>query len=221
MLIWASLRTRNTTELDRQRSRGGLERTQIIISASRRRVRVEHDRRTRDVRRNLLEQIEPFTGDGSSSGIGESRHVAAGVRKTGDKAGINRVGNDREHDRDRMGFPLQRGCDRRRAGQDYIGLKADKLFCESASKVDVSDGPALLDASIAAVRPAEAPQFLHENGEGGSKYQIGLGQSHQHPDPTHAVASLRSDRKRPNCRAADCCDKATPPHLSNPPRINE
>jgi len=64
--------------------------------------RFSKDRRARHAGHDLFEQLQPFPGDGIFE-IGEARGVAARARQALDVASADRVGDNREHDRNGTG----------------------------------------------------------------------------------------------------------------------
>jgi hypothetical protein len=60
------------------------------------------DRRPRHAGRNLFEQLQPFPGNGIFE-VGKARGVAAWARQALDEAGADRVGDNREHERNGAG----------------------------------------------------------------------------------------------------------------------
>ena len=65
-------------------------------------------RRARDLRRDLLEQLQPFPADAVFE-IGETGDVASRPRQTGNEAAADRVDGIDEHDRQGAGRPGRTG----------------------------------------------------------------------------------------------------------------
>jgi hypothetical protein len=61
-----------------------------------------NDCRSRHARRDLLEQLQPFAAQAVFERE-KAGNVAAWSRQVGDEAGTDRIGNNREHDRDGPG----------------------------------------------------------------------------------------------------------------------
>src|SRR5215475_13509957 len=76
--------------------RSGLDRTELADTRSRRGFSNDSD--TRHIRRNLLEQFEPFRANFVVENS-EPGYVTARLRQTGNKAGTDRIGNLRKYDR--------------------------------------------------------------------------------------------------------------------------
>ena len=179
-------------------------------------VRIVHGRGPPDVRRDLLDYLQPLAPRGALD-IDEAREIAAWPRQSGDEPRADRIGNRREHDRDRAGFLLQRGSHLCGANEDHVGLQLDKLLSERPRAVDVRIRPPLLDPHVAAVRPPQSREFLDEYGEPRSKLRIALGPSQQHADVPHPLALLCPRRERPRRRrAAERANELTSPHIPHP-----
>ena len=94
--------------------------------------------------------------------------VATRPRQALDKAGADRIGDGREHDRNGAGhLPQGRHCVAGRS-QDNVRLERDQFPRVFAHKVRIQSAPAGVDADIAAVGPAQLLQSLQE------RRQIGL-----------------------------------------------
>ena len=152
-------RDRTGHQLDRKRGSRGLGRPQEVVIGGRLGVGQQSD--ARQARRDLLEQRQPLADDAGLERQ-ETREIAAGPRQAGDEARADRVGDDDEHDRDRAGLALQCRGDRRRMGEDHVGLQGDQLFRERRQPICVAGRKASVDADIAAFRPSELVEPLPE-----------------------------------------------------------
>ena len=101
-------------------SRGGLEGTKVIFEV-RGRYRIKYEPGTRDAWREFPEQLDPFAAERGFD-IDEPRHVAAWPRQTGNKSAPDWIRHRHEHDRDLLGFALERRCNRCAMRDDQIGL---------------------------------------------------------------------------------------------------
>ena len=148
------------TQVHAKRRRHSLDRAELARSG--RYGRIAQDRRSRYARGNVLEQLQPFPGDGIFE-VAKAGDIAAGPRQAIDVAGPDRVGDDREHDRHAAGR-LQQGCDGGAAiGQDDVWSERDQFRREFADVAGISPAPARLDSHVAAVGPAQLLQRLHES----------------------------------------------------------
>jgi hypothetical protein len=103
---WDLSRTGAATASTAKRRSGGFEDVQIIFEMWRR-YRVEQEGDPGDVRRDLLEQLQPLARDRRLN-IGETGDVAARPRKARDEAAADRIGNDGENDGDGARLMQQR-----------------------------------------------------------------------------------------------------------------
>ena len=74
---------------------------------------------TSDVRRDLLEQFQPFRADGELK-VSEPGDVSARPRETSDQSRANRIGDLGEDDGYAAGFPLHRRRNRGRSGKNDV-----------------------------------------------------------------------------------------------------
>ena len=123
-----------------QGSRCRLERLQVIGEIGRG-LRIEHERGAGDARGTMSLSISIHLPLSDDFDVDEARDVAAGTRQAGDESAPDRVGNDDEHDRNRLGLALQRGDDRRGLSDDQIGLQADQLFRKRLHAIDIGRAP--------------------------------------------------------------------------------
>jgi hypothetical protein len=93
---------------------------------------------------------------------GEAGDVASGTRQAGDEAAADRIGDPGEDDRDAAGFLLQWLQCQRGADQDDVGVEAYQLFRVGTDARRVGAAPAIVDADVAAVAPAEFFKRLPE-----------------------------------------------------------
>src|SRR6516164_1991506 len=129
------------------------------------------------------------------------------------EAVADRVGDQREYNRDGLRLAGKRGCCRGRRCQQHVGLQPDKLSCECVQQIDVAAALAYPDPHIAAFGPAELGKTPREFREQCLTFWIGGGITHEHPDPPNLIGLLRasSDRPTDHC-AAKQRDKLAPSH---------
>ena len=84
-----------------------------------------------------------------------------------------------------------------------IWCKRKQLSSVAAMPVDITGGPAIVDANVAVDGPAQFVQALLENLnlDTGRSFRIVRSKGHQHADASHPLALLRARRVRP-CRYA-------------------
>jgi hypothetical protein len=82
-------------------------------------VRVENNRNTGNMRRNLLERFQPFCPNCKLE-VGESGDIAARPRQVLRKSLSDWIGHLHEYDRDLPRMLLESGRHRRAVGQDHI-----------------------------------------------------------------------------------------------------
>src|SRR5262249_48922752 len=116
--------------------------------------------------RDLLQELQPFPAQ-TVFVIHEASGVAAGSGQAIDEAGADRIGDAREHDRQRAGDTLQGGYAQGAACQDDIRRERNQFRRVSALAVDIVRAPAGVDPHIAAVVPAQFLQTLLERREAG------------------------------------------------------
>src|SRR5262249_8220941 len=93
---------------------------------------------------------------------GEAGDIASWMRQASNEAAADRIGNLGEDDRDAAGLPLQGLQCQRGADQDHVGLEADQFFRMGANAPGVGATPAIVNADVAAVTPAEFFKRLPE-----------------------------------------------------------
>src|SRR5262249_33937794 len=78
----------------------------------------------------------------------------------------------------------------------------------------IAQPPAIFDAHVAAVGPAQLLQPLHEGRSAGLPFRVVRGQAaRQHADPPHTLALLRTRRKWPrDSGTAEKANELAPPH---------
>src|SRR5439155_16898878 len=88
-----------------------------------------------------------------------------------------------------------------------------------AQAPDIAAGPALVDAKIAAVDPAQAFQFLPECADPALRFGIGFHRSEQNGDATQLprLPGLAKTRLSGDGHAADQGKKLPPSHAIHPP----
>src|SRR2546421_13007020 len=109
----AGIAQSNRAQLDTERRRHGLQSAQL--SGARGYRSISKDCNALEVRRDLLQQLEPFPADAVLE-IGEPGRIAARARQAVDKTGTDRIGHQHEHDRHGARRLLQ-GRYRRTAGR--------------------------------------------------------------------------------------------------------
>src|SRR5262245_34801178 len=111
--------------------------------------------------------------------------VSSRPRKARDESRTNRIGNNHEYDRDRVGFPLQRRGSRSSLRQDHLGLEGDQLFRESPCPIYIAATPTNLDPEVATGDPTTFCKALRELGKFGISFGILFFHAHQHANAWH------------------------------------
>src|SRR5262245_44526388 len=102
-----------------------------------------------------------------------------------------------------------RGCG---SAEDHVRLQRHQFGSVGARSLDASPSPAIVDAKIAAFRPAELLQSFAEAPQPKLNYGITLVGRYQRADPSHALALLRPRRERPRRRRAEQSDERATLH---------
>jgi hypothetical protein len=184
----------NGDQFDSKRWRNGLDCGELTDALGD--DRISNHGHSRHVRRELLEQFQPFPADRVLK-QSESGCVAAGPREALGKAGADRVDDRREYDRNGPSLPLQRDQDRSAGSQNDVGSKRDQLRGVSSIALGIGGAPTGLDPHIAAVRATKLLKPLHERGHAALRFRVLGGEIHQHTDAPHPLRLLRARRQRP------------------------
>ena len=206
-------RTGAAIPLQCQGRSGGFERAQVIFGICRR-CRVEQETDPVDARRNFLEQLQPLAGHRWLN-IGETGNVAARPRKARDEAAADRIGNVHENDGDGARMLQHRRGGGRAMRKNQVGPQRDEVLGESLHRRRIAGcRPASVDPDVAVLHPPKLLESLPERRDIGLSFPVALGKRHQHADPPHLVALLRTRRKRPHRRrAAEKRDELAPLHI--------
>ena len=122
---------------------------------------MRQDQNSGDLRRGLLQQLQPFAGNRRLADR-DAGGIAARMGEAGDEAAADRVGDHREHDGKRAGLAKQ-GCQHRSAnGEDYIRVDANQFFGGGSDALAPVAGKTMLDRDVAAVDPAQFAQPLDQ-----------------------------------------------------------
>src|SRR5215510_1624573 len=86
-----------------------------------------------------------------------------------------------------------------------IGVQIDEFFCKRLNSMRIGISPAIVDADILTVPPAEFLKALLKYSDPLANIGIAFGDRHQHTDPPHPLAPLLPPRReRPcSCRASN------------------
>jgi len=154
-----------------------------------------HDQiiRPRHLRRNLLEQFQPFAAKPVFE-IHEAGNVAAWPRQAIDEARADRIGHGREHDRQGAGEMLQCRHADGGVGQEDVRCERDQFLRVSARPVGIVLAPADVDPYIAGIAPAQLLQGLLERREAGLRLRIVCGPAHEYANASHSLRLLRARR---------------------------
>jgi hypothetical protein len=182
----------------REGGRRGLDRPQEQVG-ERRAVRVEDERDPRDLRRGLLERLQPF-GSYRELEAGKAGEIAARMRQVQHEALADRVGHLSEYDWQDLALLPQRGRHRSAVGQDQVGRHGEQLRRVVAQFIFSAAGPAVLDPEVAPLDPSQLPQAVFERVHARLCLWVAGDKTHQHADPPHPLALLRAHCEWPGDR---------------------
>lgn len=113
------------------------------------------------------------------------------MRQIGDETASNRIGHPSEDDRDGA-RDIQRCRDHGiRGGEDHVRRKPRDFLGHEAHPLLAFTGEPIIEADVAAVRPAEVLQGLPEGRQKGLPNLVVLGKAHNDADTPHTIALLR------------------------------
>src|SRR5262245_7419731 len=115
-------------------------------------------------RRDFLEHLQPFSADGGFEVL-EARDVSTRARQVCNEAAPHRVGNDNEHNRDRLSR-ISHDCGSR-IGPDNndVWRQCDQLVSASAHALGHLARETKVKSNVAAFVPAKFVKTLPESGE--------------------------------------------------------
>src|SRR5262249_37592934 len=176
------------SELDPECRRRRLDGGHLAIS--RELTRVAQDRHAGDVRRDLLEQLEPFATDYKSE-LHESGRLAVRPRQTCNQAAADRIGDLDKNDRHSAGYFKQGFHAAAANGDDHVRRKPPQFRGVFPILARLAGAPTILDADVDIVGPAQLLHPLLECGDVEARLRIVRDSGHQHADAPHALALLR------------------------------
>src|SRR5262249_23449174 len=163
--------------------------------------------------RDLFEQPQPFRAE-TELKYSKSGGVPARPREAVDIARPNRVADPHEHDGYCAGRLLQRSQARASKGEHNVRRESEQFLGISAKAAGIAHCPAIIDAEVAAVDPAQVAQSLLKGSTPQSRLWIIGGERHQYAHAPHLFRLLRARRERPRGRrAAEQRDERAPPHV--------
>ena len=156
-------------------------------------------RRARHARRDLLEQLQPFTAEAVLELVkpvvlppGRAR-LSTKPAPTGSGTFANTIGTVR--------VACSNGASGAGAsGQDDVRRERDQFRRISRDRVGIAAAPAIFDPHVAADGPAQLLQPLQERSDAGLRFGIVRGQVREHADAPHSLGLLRPRRERPRRR---------------------
>src|SRR5262245_22298964 len=141
----------NGTYVDTERWRRTLDGAKLTYCGGIRHI--SQHCRSRDLGRDLFEQLQPFDGH-AKFGRGEAGGVAARVRQAIDNTCANRIWNQYEYDRHGACCLLHRSDARWSRCQDDIGCECYDFHRVPAIAIGLTRRPSHVDVHIAADSPA-------------------------------------------------------------------
>src|SRR3974377_568331 len=86
--------------------------------------------------------------------------------------------------------------------EDDIRRKRNHLGHIGQMALSLPYAPAVVDAQVSTLAPAQFGERLQERGAAGTCLRIVRSEIHKYPDAPHLVGLLRTRRERPSCRRA-------------------
>jgi hypothetical protein len=160
---------------------------------------VPNDGHSFHARRDLLQQLQPFSGQAVLEWH-EAGGVAARPRQAVDEAGADRIDNGGEHDWNGARRLQQRRHGRGAGSQDDVRRKRGQFNRVFANALGIAAAPADVDLHVTAVGPTQLLHGLLERREAGLCIRIVCvrGSAKEHADAPHAL--LRASGERHRCR---------------------
>src|SRR5262249_49710744 len=135
------------------------------------------------------------------------------MREACDEAAADRIGYDREHDRNCSRLAGKGASDGSAPTEERVGPQIDQPFCKRPEHIRITIAPAKFDPEIAAFSPPQLRESTPQRRNRRLPSRIALNKAHEHADQPHPVRLLlpaRHDRQR--CSAANERDELAPPH---------
>ena len=170
---------------------------------------IANDRRSRHGRRDLLEKLQPFSGDAIFE-LSKTGGVAARLGQAADQARSDRVGGVDEHHGDGLGDLQQRCCGLAASGEDNVRGESHQFGRVSARSLTYPS-PTIFDADVAPDVPAGLLRALQERSVADLRKRSSAASDAITP-------MLRPRRNRPRSRrAAEQRNELAPPHVGHRP----
>jgi hypothetical protein len=161
-------------------------------------IRIPQESHTRDARRRLFENLEPFRCKFVQQ-KGNARGIAARPGETRDEPELHRVGARGEHDGNGL-RRLDRGrCDVPAEREHHIGLQTHEICGEGGETLRPALRIAVLNRKILPFDVAEVTQAAASYLD---RRLVVRGAEQQHSQ-TRDPRLLRAGREQPRCRAAE------------------
>src|SRR5262249_18188379 len=176
------------------------------VSVERGGVWVEQQRGSLDARKRVLQQSDPFA-DQCRIDESEAGNVAAGPRQAFYESKTDGIVGQGENDRHRVGELLQSRDHRRAVGEDHVGGQGDQFTGVLLNETDPASRPAIFDANVRAVLPAEAGKSPTKRGNTHLAVDVAFRDRHEHTNCWYAPGALCAPSERPRCRASQKQDE--------------
>src|SRR6516225_2560115 len=124
------------------------------------------------------------------------------MREACDEAAADRIGYDREHDRNCPRLAGKGARDGSAPSEERVGPQIDQLFCKRPEHIRITIAPAKFDPEIAAFRPPQLRESTTQRRHRRLPSRIALHKAHEHADQPYPVRLLRTREKRPCNRGA-------------------
>src|SRR6516164_8533008 len=143
------------------------------LSDPARSIGIATDCNAAQMRRDLLEQLQPFPGERILEPC-KSSGIAARLCQTFDEAGAHRIGDVVEDDRN-IGLQSHQGRHRGIAGDDDdIRRERDQLLCEPTNLHRIVFGPVEIDLYLVPTRHRQFVHYLYEGCSRASEFRFVL-----------------------------------------------
>src|SRR5712671_17237 len=179
----------------------------------RRGIRVEDKRHTLHRRCDMFERLQPLAAYGEFE-TGEAGEIAARAGEVWYEAIANWIGHLHEHNG--WGIALAQSRHYGRPGrQDDVRGETDQFSCLAEQEAGVARRPAVLQAHVAPLHPAQLSQSGLKRLDAHFSFRVARRHCEQRTNHPQPIALLCACAERPaGCRAAEQRDELAPPHHS-------
>src|SRR3954469_17159650 len=120
---------------------------------------IAKNRYPRHIRRNLLQQLQPFPGE-TVFELRKAGNVCTWMGHAFDQTGTNRVDDLQANDRNGRGRPRYRGGDDAAFSYDHVRRQSDEFRDVSADQLRFGFGRPIIELNVGALDPSQILQRL-------------------------------------------------------------